>query len=292
MPWAVAAAVVGGAISSKAQGKASQKAADSNREATEASATATRDRLDFDQQQYTEGAADRQFASDRARKTSDYQDQDRVKYNALQDEQVARGRVYQASEDKMLQSASNYDTTERRAEARGVATADVEQQLAAQRSSASRSMARSGVNPSSGKTLALMGQLEVAGAAAKAHAANRAGKDIETQGYARTMDAIGLGKGLVGNQATQAGLQLNAGNSSVNNSLVPLKVSAAAGDSMSAGYGNAALGFGATARLQATNFYDSNRYGAGVGASVGKALGHFGETYGDKIGSTVKGWLS
>jgi hypothetical protein len=58
-------------------------------------------------------------------------------------------------------------------------------------------------------------------AAAKAAAGNTARTNTETVGSAKMMDAAGIGRGVISNQATQAQIGLNSGNSSVNNANAP-----------------------------------------------------------------------
>ena len=278
--WAAAATVAGAYLSSEAQGDAADSAANSSREATNASASATAERLAFDRQVYTDGAADRAFASDRARTVSNAQDADRIKYNALQDEQIVRGRRYQGVEDQMLGDAQAYDTPERREAAAAQSRADVEMALSGQRAQSNRELEANGVVPGSGKQMAMQGIMDVNGAKLKAGASNAARTQVQTQGYARKMDAVGLGKGLVGSQATQAALGLSSANASVNNAQVPLNVSSAANSAMSMGLGNAAAGYGALGRNQQASFLASQGYGNDVGSNVGSMFGGLAQRFG------------
>ncbi len=273
MSW-MAAAVVGSAVvGGIAADKASSRAADANREATDAAGQATADRLAFDKQVYAEGGVDRKFASDTARQMSLWQGEDRARYNALQDEQIARGRKYQGAEDRMLAEAESFNTDAKREQLAGLASADVNQAFANAIGQNTRAQQRMGVNPNSGRSLAMGNQMAIAQAAALAQGSNGARTQAEIQDYARKMDALGLGKGIIGNQATQATLGLSSGNSSVNNSLVPLNVAGSANSAMSQGYGNAALGFTNQANLQANNFYGSQAYGSRAGQAVGSLFG-------------------
>ena len=80
MPWAAAAAIGGALISADAAGNAADSASESNAASTAASAKATADRLDFDKQQYADGASDRKFASDTARQMAVWQGEDAVNH--------------------------------------------------------------------------------------------------------------------------------------------------------------------------------------------------------------------
>jgi hypothetical protein len=256
-----------------AQSDASDKASKSNSQSIAAQERAVGERLAFDKQQYADGAGDRAFASATARTAATNQAEDRTKYNALQDEQIARGRKFQGAEDQMLVDSQNYDTDARRESEAQKAQADVNKGFASADEQSTRAQDRRGVNPNSGASAALEGQKRLQQAMGLAGAANTARKQVETQGYARKMDAIGLGKGLVGNQATQASLQLQAGNSSVANSLVPVGVNMQSGAQMSQGYGNAASGYSALGANQANSFYAAQNYGSGVGKAVGGMFG-------------------
>lgn len=278
--WAAAATIGAAALSARSQRNASNSASNSSREATNASSSANAERLAFDRQVYTDGAGDRAFASDRARTVSNAQDADRIKYNALQDEQIVRGRRYQGVEDQMLSDAQAYDTPQRREKFAGEAMAGVGSQIDAETEAGNRALASRGVDPSSGASVSMARRSAVTGGAIKASAGNTARNQVETLGYARKMDAVGLGKGLVGNQATQAGLGLNSANASVNNGMVPLNVSGAANSAMSMGLGNAAAGYGALGRNQQAAFQNSQAYGNNAGANVGAMFGGLAQRYG------------
>jgi hypothetical protein len=178
-------------------------------------------------------------------------------------------------EDLILNDSVNYDTEAKRRELAGMAISDVGQAFGNAEQQRQRSLSRSGVNPSSGMALSMARRTDVDKALAIAGAATKARDLAETTGYARKMDAVGLGKGMIGNQATQAGLQLNAGNSSVANGMNAVTIANSGNAAMSQGYGNAAAGYNSLANTQGNNFYAAQRYGTNVGASVGNAIGGF-----------------
>lgn len=218
MSWAIAAISTVGALSSaSASRSAASQESDANAQALAAQKQATDNQLAFNKKVYDDGAPARDFAFQNAQTTAANQQEDRTKYNALQDEQVARGRKFQGAEDQVLADAQNFDTEGKREELAGKARADVQQSFDSAQGHAVRNQQRMGVNPNSGRSdaMAMQGQLGLASGLSLA--ANKARSNAMTLGYARKMDAVGLGKGLVGNQATQAGLSLNAGNSSVQN---------------------------------------------------------------------------
>ncbi len=280
----IGSAVVGGVVSASAASKGAKANAASTQAAADAAAESeatARARLDFDKQAYADTAADRKLASDTARRAAAWQEEDRIKYNALQDDQIERGKIYQAAEDRNLLEAQSYDSEGRREREAGVATADVNQAFANARGQSVRNQQRMGINPNDGRSAAMENDLLARQALGIASAANTARKQVETQGYARKQDAFALGKGLVGNQATQAGLQLSAGNSAVSNSLVPLSVANSANATLSNAFGNASNSFNQSsstfrnvAGLQSQNFYNAQQYGAGVGSNFSALLGN------------------
>lgn len=290
MSFAIVAGVGVGLVGASASRSASKKAQASADKATAAQEDATSERLDFDKQTYADGADDRAFASDMARTTAKSQAEDRIKYNALQDEQIARGRKFQASEDRMLVDANNYDTEAKREQMAGRAMADVSQGYASAMAQKTRADQRMGLNPSSGASRSGGTQSAIALAGMLAGAGTKARLDAETTGYARKMDALGLGKGMIGNQATQAGLQMNAGNNSVSNSVAPINVSNSATGAMSNAYGNAASGFSNLAGNRANGFYAAQQYGSNIGSSVGNMFGSILKQPG--VTSGISNWAS
>ena len=103
-------------------------------------------------------------------------------------------------------------------------------------------MNRMGVTPGSGKMLAVGNQMALSEAVAKAGAANKARDAVETQGFARKMDAASLGRNLPSNQATSAGVAINAGNSAVNNATTPITTMNGMTQTMGQGYQMASNG--------------------------------------------------
>ena len=119
--------------------------------------------------------------------------------------------------------------------------------------------------------------MSMAEATAKAGAANKARTNVETQGYARTMDAANLGRGLASNQATSAGVALNAGNSAVSNAGMTLTQGNAAAAQMGQGFNTAIQGnqsagnlYGMSGQLDATyRGQDMKLLGDAMGAASG-----------------------
>jgi hypothetical protein len=150
--------------------------------------------------------------------------------------------TFRPMERSIVADAQNYDTTARREEKAAQAVADVGIQAEIGRQSNVRGMQRMGVTPNSGKMLALGNQMTLGEAVAKAGAANKAREAVETQGFARKMDAASLGRNLPSNQATSAGVALTAGNNAVANSTTPINTIGGMTQTMGQGYRDASNG--------------------------------------------------
>lgn len=136
--------------------------------------------------------------------------------------------VFWPLEDTIVKDAKEYDTPERREAEAAKSVADVGVQIDGAQQAMTRNQQRMGVNPSSGNTLAMGNQMSLAAASAKGAAATGARDRIETQGFARKMDAASLGRGLASAQATAASTATQAGNSAVSAAYAPVNANAQA----------------------------------------------------------------
>lgn len=235
------------------------------------------EQLAFAKQVYQETAPDRAAAAERAAAVSDAQMRSMdTQTEIAKDYNTYQQTTFRPLEQGIVSDAQAYDTPERREAAAAAASADVEQNLAAQRGATLRDMQRKGVNPSSGQAMAMQGVMDLGAAKLKAGAANQARTQAETVGLARRMDAANLGRNLASNQATSAGLALTAGNNSTANAQVPLSVAQSGVGIMNSGYSgaqaglsNAASTYGSIANIQSKA--DDAMWGA-VGSVAGAAM--------------------
>lgn len=93
----------------------------------------------------------------------------------------------------------------------GMARQDVAQQFDQRGLQLQRQLASFGVDPTSGRFAAQMNSNNIMQAAAEAQAMNQARNAAKQLGWAKRMDAAGLGRGLPGSQATSAGLAQSLG---------------------------------------------------------------------------------
>jgi hypothetical protein len=207
--------------------------------------------------------------------------------NAIANEQYQRYKdVYMPLQNDIIKQANEYDTGANRERIANEAMGDVASQAQIGRQNTARTMASYGINPSSGSYVSNQNANDVMEAATKASAATRARDAAVQLGWAKKMDAIGLGSGVFGNQATSTGLALNAGNQSLQSGQVPISNSQALGASYNAGYGGTMQGWNNVGQLgaqsyssqisaynaqQAANAQSSSGIGAAIGG-IGGAL--------------------
>lgn len=245
--------------------------------AAEANAEIAKEALAWYKQAYQEQAPLREAAAAKANAVSDAQLASMQQNDAIsKDYWNYQQSTFRPMERAIVESAQNYDTNARRDQKVGEAIADVQQQIDAAQGQQMRNMARMGVNPSSGKFADMANQMNIAGALGKAQAAAKAREGVELQGYARKMDAANLGRNLASNQATSAGVALNAGNSAAQTGGMALSQAQNATNQAAQGFNTAIQG----------NNSAGNIYGQ-VAQMEGKDSGILGA-----LGTVAGGWAS
>ena len=245
--------------------------------AAASNAAISKEALDFYKQTYAEQAPQREAAAKIAMDVANQQLESSKQNTAISNDYWNYQKdTFRPLEEGIVADAKTYDTAARRESAASEAVADVGMQAEAARQAQTRQQQRMGVNPSSGKALALQSQMGMAEALGKAGAANTARDKIELQGYARKMDAANLGRGLASSQATSAGVALNAGNSATANAGTPLTQANQAAATMGQGFSTAIQGnnsagslYGQAAQLSSQ---DSGLMGA-LGGVAGQFAG-------------------
>jgi hypothetical protein len=206
----------------------------------------SQEQLAWAKQIYAQEAPDRAAAQDVARQSSAASlDQMRLQTGIQQQAWDDYNKTYRPLEQGLVKEAMEYDTPERReaaAASAASAASDVERGVAAQRAATAREMERAGVNPASGKVMAMQGSMDLGAAKAKAGAATQASRAIETIGYARKMDAANLGRNIASSQGTSAALGLQAGGAANAASAAGLAAGQSGVAGMNAAYGGAQQG--------------------------------------------------
>ncbi|NWF45364.1 hypothetical protein F3K02_08900 [Hydrogenophaga sp. D2P1] len=235
MPFAVSAVAGGVFWGSVAAGVYSADKADSaNKRSIKASASAAdderalaRETLDYYKSRDAQSASLQAQANAIAGKVANSQVALMDQQRQISGEYHTRNKsVFWPLENSIVKNANEFDTPARREAEAGKAVADVGLQIDGERQAMVRNQQRMGVNPSSGNSLAMNNQMSLAAASAKGSAATAARDKIETQGFARKMDAASLGRGLASAQATAASTATQAGNGAVSAAYAPVNAAA------------------------------------------------------------------
>lgn len=251
-------------------------------------AALSREALDWAKQQYADQAPERAAASARASAVADAQV---GAMNFATDEARRLSQrsqsVFEPLENRIVADSQAFDTPERRAQASAEARADVESAFGSAQDANTRALRRTG-SSSGGRAQALMADWALNKAKASAGASTAAVKGVEQQGYARRMDAVGLGKGVVGSQATQQQIATQSGNGAVGAGGAALAASNSGIPMMQGAYSTGLGGlqtmgnlYGQAAKITA----DAN---AGNNAAMMQGIGGIAQGIGSYYGSSKK----
>lgn len=215
-----------------------------------------------------------------------------LKQKAIADEQYARYEsTYRPLQDRIVKEANEYDTEANRERMAAEAIGDTKNAFAIKAQDDERKMQSYGINPTSGQFTGMRNANSVLEAATSAAAATRTREAAKQLGWAKTMDAIGLGSGVFGNQATSTGLALNAGSQGLNAGQVSMGNYGAMGNSMGQAYGGAMQGWGQVGNLGVQKYNaDVNAYEARTKAAAQESAG-FGSMVGSLAGTAAKLYL-
>jgi len=147
------------------------------------------------------------------------------KQAASMDQQMAQGKDYydynketfRPIEQGLVADAQNFDTDAMRNQLATKASADAGLAFGQQNQANERRMASMGVNPNSGRFQGMAQQSGLMQAGAKAGMMTGARERAQQTGYARKLDAVGMGRGLAGASTAAYGSANNAGNSASGN---------------------------------------------------------------------------
>lgn len=220
-----------------------------------------------------------QFSLDSAKTAYDQSQQDR-------EWMLGRRENLTGLQDQMVKDAEEFNSEARQRELRGQALTDVNTAFGNARDQGLRTMSRMGVNPNSGKALAMNNQASIAQAAALSSAANKTAQAARQEGYALTDRAANAlaGYPAMGMQATQQGLQTGtAGQTIANQGLA----------GMNSGYGMGLQGAGQMGQ-NATNMWGQQaQHQANMQQQGGSGLGGILGGIGGIVGAgAAAGWWS
>lgn len=231
--------------------------------------------LNFTKQQFDAGNV-RQAATDALNTRVINQQvatQDQANTWAQQDRARTLG-VFQPVEDKFVQTAQNFDTPAKQAEAAAQAKADVLANADTQAQNNNRQMASMGIDPASGRFAGINRAQNTNTALAAAGAQNSARQMIRDKGLALQADAVNMGKGLASSTAAAYGIGTNAGNSAVANNASGQQQFFQNGAAMGSGF-NGAVGANNSSGSMLNNLYGNqlNAWSAGQQANATSAAG-------------------
>lgn len=202
-------------------------------------------------------------------------------YNRMKDQ-------FYPMQDKLIDEANQFNTEGERERQAQMAMGDVNDAFNNQRKQQEMQMQAFGINPTSGRYQGSVNANGVMQAAAGAAAATKARTAAEQLGWAKRMDAIGLGMGLAGNQATSTGVALNAGNSAMSNTGAGLSALNQMSGAYNSAAGTAMQGWNSVGTLGVQKYNaDINSYTANqqANASNNSAMG---STLGSLAATAVK----
>jgi len=179
--------------------------AEASAEAARVQADLGRQQLDFARDQYDraapmlEGIANQQMQA---------QSQQMAQAKDYYDYQV---NTYRPLEQSIVADAQRFNTEAYRDQIAGQAAADAGRAFGISQQQNQRAMASMGVNPNSGRFAAQQNASGLQQAAVRANAMTGARNQATQMGYARQLDAAGLGRGLAGASAAAYGGAASAG---------------------------------------------------------------------------------
>lgn len=220
--------------------------------------------------------ADEQFALDRAlqdrqREIADIEYKRRQElFFPIEERQIAEAMATGGPEDQERQAA--------------LAVGDVRQATDRYQRDLAMQQRSYGIDPSSGRFQGMMRASGVDTTAMEAAAANRARTAAEQLGWAKRMDALALGAGQFGNQATSTGLSLSAGQQALASGQIPMQNLGMMGSSMNQANAGALQGWGQVGSLGVQKYNaDVNAFSAQQQAKASSSSG-FGSALGGLAG--------
>ena len=177
--------------------------------------------------------------------------------------------TYRPLEQGLVDQAMNFNTDAFRQQKAAEASAAAARAFGTARESNARSMAARGVNPNSGAARGAGNSLILQEAAMRAQGMTGARQQAEQFGYARQLDAAGLGRGLAGASAAAYGGAVGAGSAGLGSAM-------AAGNQYQQGLAAAGGTYGQLAGTQASVYGQAMQArGGAIGSLVGMGIGAY-----------------
>lgn len=223
-----------------------------------------------------------QFGLDAARTAYDQAQADRIW-------SLGKRSQLDAAQAPLLAEAANFDEASRRAQMMDEANADINAAFDSAQGEQLRGLQRLGVNPSSGRSIAMSNQNELAQAAARAAAGQKVSAAAKAEGLALKTNAVNMLSGYPamastntqqGNAYGTQGIGLSA------NSLAGQSAGFNAAGNLAGQMGSNATGmWNAQANYKNQQDQIAANQSDPFGAVLGRGLGAFATAYGLKLGS-------
>ena len=212
---------------------------------------------------------------------------------AAQDEQMAQARDYynyqqdtfRPVERGLVADAQRFNTDAYANDLASKASADAGLAFGQVQSQNQRAMASMGANPNSGRFAGMQQATGLSLAANRASAMTNARTQADQMGYARRLDAVGMGRGLAGASSAAYGGANQAGSMAGGNAQSAgqnyMGNMGAAGNTYNAGYGTSMSGLGSILNSQSEMYINAGKdnaamVGAVAGAGAKMYTGGFG----------------
>ena len=251
-----------------------QPLADASNAAMEAQVGLGQDQLAFAREQYDRSApvleniANQQIQaqSEQMAQAQDYYDYQKETFRPLE-----RG---------LVADAENFNTDTYRNQLAAQASADAGLAFGQTQASNRRAMAAMGVNPNSGNFAGMQNASNLALSANRANAMTNARMQADQMGYARKLDAVGMGRGLAGASSAAYGGATGAGSAAGNSAQSAgqnfMGNTAIGAGTMASGYGQGLSGLGNVLNNQTKTYVGTND---SVLGNIGGALGGVASAY-------------
>jgi hypothetical protein len=185
-------------------------------------------------------------------------------------------------EEGLVQRAQEFDTEAYREQMAQQAAADAARAFGSTQAQTSRGLARMGVAPGSGAAQSQMNMNAIAAASQRAGAMTGARTQAEQLGYARMLDAAGLGRNLPGLSQSAYGASVGAGSAGISTAMAPggqmMAGQAAGASTIGAGRGMLQSGLGnilnTQGQMYAAGMNQSDPFMDLVGTAVGGYIGY------------------
>lgn len=196
--------------------------------------------------------------------------------------------VYQPLEDDLIAKAKAYDTPEREQAAATGAMSDVQQAAARNTMANNRALARTGVAPGSARSASMNGDQAMMTALGEQAAGDTARRNTQATGHAMEMDAAGLGKNVIGNQATMLQTGGGLGAQAVGANGAALTSATSAAPLMQTGYGQNMQGTQIAGNLYGQQAQLQMQGQGGLLGGIGGIMQGVGAMYGSGMFSSSK----